>query len=143
MTAARSSSAPASAASPRLWRSARRGSTSTIFEREPALQEFGAGLQITPNATRMLARLGALAAAREIASAPSAGALSAARTTTSWRGCRFEGAERRWGAPYLAVHRADLHRVLAEAAAATGQIELKFGPWSPASPKQPEAASSA
>ena len=32
-----------------------------------------------------------------------------------------EGAERRWGAPYLAVHRVDLHRVLAEAAAATGQ----------------------
>ena len=38
-----------------------------------------------------------------------------------------EGAERRWGAPYLAIHRVDLHRVLAEAAAATGRVALHFG----------------
>ena len=57
---ARSSPAPASAAWRRLWPCRRRASTSTIYERAEALEEFGAGLQLTPNATRVLARLGAL-----------------------------------------------------------------------------------
>ena len=52
-----------------------------------------------------------------------------------------EGAERRWGAPYLAVHRVDLHRVLAEAAAATGQVALHFGAEVAGVASEAEAAS--
>ena len=58
---------------------ARQGFGVDVFERAPALQEFGAGLQLTPNATRALARLGALAAAREVATAPARGARPARR----------------------------------------------------------------
>ena len=106
---------------------ARQGFRSDVFERAPALQEFGAGLQLTPNATRALERLGALAAVRKVASAP--GAVRVLRGVDGAELARLPvgGAERRWGAPYLAVHRVDLHRVLAEAAAATGQVALHFG----------------
>ena len=106
---------------------ARQGFGVDVFERAPALQEFGAGLQLTPNATRALARLGALAAAREVASAPRAVRVLRGADGAELARLPIEGAERRWGAPYLAVHRVDLHRVLAEAAAATGQVALHFG----------------
>jgi salicylate hydroxylase len=97
---------------------ARQGFGVDVFERAPALQEFGAGLQLTPNATRALARLGALAAVREIASAPSA--------VRVLRGA--DGAE-------LA------RLVLAEAAAATGQVALNFGAEVAGAASEPEAAS--
>ena len=106
---------------------ARRGFGVDVFERAPALQEFGAGLQLTPNATRALARLGALAAARQVATAPSAVRVLRGADGAELARLPVEGAERRWGAPYLAIHRVDLHRVLAEAAAATGQVALNFG----------------
>ena len=106
---------------------ARQGFGVDVFERAPALQEFGAGLQLTPNATRALARLGALAAAREVATAPRAVRVLRGADGAELARLPVEGAERRWGAPYLAVHRVDLHRVLAEAAAATGQVALHFG----------------
>ena len=106
---------------------ARQGFGVDVFERAPALQEFGAGLQLTPNATRALARLGALAAVREIASAPSAVRVLRGADGAELARLPIAGAERRWGAPYLTVHRVDLHRVLAEAAAATGKVALHFG----------------
>ena len=106
---------------------ARQGFSVDVFERAPALQEFGAGLQLTPNATRALERLGALAAAREVATAPRAVRVLRGSDGAELARLPVEGAERRWGAPYLAVHRVDLHRVLAEAAAATGRVALHFG----------------
>ena len=106
---------------------ARQGFGVEVFERAPALQEFGAGLQLTPNATRALARLGALAATRDVATAPSSVRVLRGADGVELARLPVEGAERRWGAPYLAVHRVDLHRVLAEAAAATGQVALNFG----------------
>ena len=39
---------------------ARRGMTVDLFERAPELQEVGAGIQLSPNATRILAPLGVL-----------------------------------------------------------------------------------
>jgi salicylate hydroxylase len=120
---------------------ARQGFGVDVFERAPALQEFGAGLQLTPNATRALARLGALAAAREIASAPSAVRVLRGADGAELARLPIEGAERRWGAPYLTVHRVDLHRVLAEAAAATGQVALNFGAEVAGAASEPEAAS--
>ena len=106
---------------------ARQGLGVDVFERAPALQEFGAGLQLTPNATRALARLGALAAARQVAAAPRAVRVLRGADGAELARLPVEGAERRWGAPYLAVHRVDLHRALAEAAAATGSVALHFG----------------
>jgi salicylate hydroxylase len=120
---------------------ARRGFGVDVFERAPALQEFGAGLQLTPNATRALARLGALAAAREVATAPSAVRVLRGADGAELARLPVERAEGRWGAPYLAIHRVDLHRVLAEAAAATGQVALNFGAEVAGVASQAEAAS--
>src|ERR1700731_2055457 len=39
---------------------ARAGFDAAIFERAAVLEEFGAGVQLTPNARRILARFGAL-----------------------------------------------------------------------------------
>jgi salicylate hydroxylase len=106
---------------------ARQGFGVDVYERAPALQEFGAGLQLTPNATRALARLGALMAARQVATAPRAVRVLRGADGAELARLPVEGAERRWGAPYLAVHRVDLHHALAEAAAATGRVALHFG----------------
>ncbi len=120
---------------------ARQGFGVDVFERAPALQEFGAGLQLTPNATRALARLGALAAAREVATAPRAVRVLRGADGAELARLPVEGAERRWGAPYLAVHRVDLHRILAEAAAATGKVALHFGAEVAGVASEAEAAS--
>ncbi|GIF42947.1 FAD-dependent monooxygenase [Actinoplanes xinjiangensis] len=84
-----------------------------VYERAPQLSEVGAGVQLAPNATRLLHRLGLGARLREISVAPEAieihrwddGALLQ-RTLLGER-CR-----RRFGAPYYTVHRADLHSAL-------------------------------
>ena len=80
----------------------------TIYERAESLEEFGAGIQLTPNATRVLARLGVLDEVRAIATRPSAArAVRGADDVELFR-IPLDDAEHRWGAPYLAIHRADL-----------------------------------
>ncbi|MGO9421974.1 FAD-dependent monooxygenase [Roseiarcus sp.] len=98
----------------------------TIYERTEALEEFGAGLQLTPNATRVLARLGALEAVRDVAMVPDAvSALRGSDDAVLMR-LSLEDAERRWGAPYLALHRADLQQALARATERKN-IRLRLG----------------
>ena len=106
---------------------ARQGLEVEVFERAPALQEFGAGLQLSPNATRALGRLGALAAARAVASAPRAVRVLRGGDGAVLARLPVEVAERRWGAPYLTVHRVDLHHALAETAEASGGVAIHFG----------------
>lgn len=104
---------------------ARTGWRVTVFERAERLAEIGAGLQLSPNATRLLDRLGLLQAVAALAVEPEAVRL---RRADSWRTLATvplgAAARRRWGAPYLVLHRADLQRALAEAAAAAPGVEL-------------------
>ncbi len=102
---------------------ARRDFAVDVFERAPALQEIGAGLQLSPNATRILARLGVLERVRALATEPGAVRLLRGADGAELARLPLEDAERRWGAPYLIVHRADLQRALADAAA-TSTIAL-------------------
>ena len=105
----------------------RAGFDTTIYERTAALEEFGAGLQLTPNATRVLTRLGALDEVREAAMAPDAVcALRGSDDATLMR-LSLKDAERRWGAPYLALHRADLQQALAQAAGRHDRIRVYLG----------------
>ncbi len=106
---------------------ARQGFAVDVYERAAALQEFGAGLQLTPNATRALQSLGVLAATRTLAAAPRAVRVLRGADGRELARLPVEAAERRWGAPYLTIHRVDLQRALAEAAAATGRVALHFG----------------
>ena len=99
----------------------------TVCERAEALEEFGAGLQLTPNATRVLARLGALDEVRETAMVPDAVVALRGRDDAVLMRLSLGGAERRWGAPYLAMHRADLQQALARIAARRDTIRLDLG----------------
>ena len=98
-----------------------------IHERAQALEEFGAGLQLTPNATRVLARLGALDAVREAAMVPEAVCALRGSDDAVLMRLDLDDAERRWGAPYLALHRADLQQALARVAERRDMIRLTLG----------------
>jgi salicylate hydroxylase len=98
-----------------------------IYEKTDKLEEFGAGLQISPNATRLLSRLGVLERVRELSSRPQAvWALRGSDNATLMR-LPLHDAERRWGAEYLVIHRADLQRALVEAVRGRSGIELSLG----------------
>ena len=98
-----------------------------LFERAAVLEEFGAGLQLTPNATRVLARLDALEAVRGFALAPRAIRILRGRDDARLARLPLEGAEARWGAPYLVLHRADLQRALIERIARQPGVALTLG----------------
>ena len=83
-----------------------------VYERGKTIGEFGAGLQLTPNATRALDKLGALKAVMERAYAPSAVVIRRARTGAVLQRLPLDDSEKRWGAPYLAIHRGDLQAAL-------------------------------
>src|SRR5947208_3479794 len=87
---------------------ARAGLTVVVLERAPALEEFGAGLQLSPNCTRVLAELGALPAVASLATAPRAVRILRGRDETELAALDLSDAPARWGAPYLVIHRADL-----------------------------------
>jgi salicylate hydroxylase len=98
-----------------------------IYERANTLEEFGAGLQLTPNATRILARLGVLDRVLPFASRPPAVDVLRGFDDTELMRLPLDGAERRWGAPYLVIHRADLQRALLAAVQEQSGVELSLG----------------
>lgn len=107
---------------------AARGFPVRLFERADRLQEVGAGLQLSPNATRLLARLDVLAHLRPVAVAPEAVVLRRASSLAEIARVPLgEAAEARWGAPYLVVHRADLHGALAARVAREPDIAVTTG----------------
>ena len=92
---------------------AARGFSVQVFERSLELTEVGAGLQLSPNATRILGRLGVLRALRRSAVRPNAVLLRDAATLAELARIPLgDAAETRWKAPYLVVHRADLQKAL-------------------------------
>ena len=107
---------------------ARRGAQVRIFDRAEKLEEVGAGLQLSPNATRLLARLGVLDELLESAVEPEAIVLRRADSLREiGRVPLGQAARTRWGAPYLVSHRADLQRALLNAVARHPDIELSTG----------------
>lgn len=102
----------------------RTGVPCEVFEQSREIREVGAGVQITPNATRLLHRFGLTAELRVRAVRPEA--LEFRRwddNSVLARSILGEECERLFGAPYYAIHRADLHRILAEALP-TGLLHL-------------------
>ncbi|MFC5633316.1 FAD-dependent monooxygenase [Streptomyces bullii] len=92
----------------------RAGCDVTLVERAPRFTEVGAGIQLAPDATRVLRRLGLLDAVAAQATRPSH--LSFRTWSDGAEICRYtlgRAAEEAFGAPYLQLHRADLHQALA------------------------------
>ncbi|HEY3734398.1 MAG TPA: FAD-dependent monooxygenase [Streptosporangiaceae bacterium] len=93
---------------------ARAGVRCRVYERVAQLGEVGAGIQLSPNGTRLLHRLGGGAALRAAAVRPEAIEMhrwdsgGVLMRTALGRAC-----EDMYQAPYYCLHRADLHAVLA------------------------------
>ncbi|MEE1760423.1 FAD-dependent monooxygenase [Streptomyces sp. SP18BB07] len=102
----------------------RAGCEVTLVEQAPRFTEIGAGIQLAPNATRVLRRLGLLDAVDAQSVRPSR--LSFRTWSDGTEICHYalgREAEEAFGAPYLQVHRADLHRALADSVPA-GSVRL-------------------
>ncbi|WP_200309324.1 FAD-dependent monooxygenase [Streptomyces adelaidensis] len=88
----------------------------TLVEQTPRFTEIGAGIQLAPNATRVLRRLGLLDEVAAQSTRPSR--LSFRTWSDGAEICHYplgREAEDAFGAPYLQAHRADLHQALAAA----------------------------
>ncbi|KAH8882060.1 FAD/NAD(P)-binding domain-containing protein [Thozetella sp. PMI_491] len=94
----------------------------TVFERMPELREVGAGIQLSPNATRLLGQWGVLEELRKHAFQPETGGLRSYQGTVLSRAPPGSIIERIYRSPYLVVHRADLLRILVEAAKERGVL---------------------
>ncbi|WP_163271447.1 FAD-dependent monooxygenase [Chelativorans alearense] len=107
---------------------AAKGFSVAVFERAETLQEVGAGLQLSPNATRILARLGVLESLGRNAVRPRAILLKDAARLSTLAGVTLgQKAERRWQAPYLVAHRADLQKALLQRVRDNPAIRLELG----------------
>jgi salicylate hydroxylase len=90
-----------------------RGFETVVYERAPALGEVGAGIQLGPNAVKVLRALGLEPELRTLACEP------VNIVSLAWDDARLRfreplkgAAMEQFGAPYLTAHRADLHRLL-------------------------------
>lgn len=86
-----------------------------VYERANALTDIGAGIQISPNGVKVLERLGLKEALARIAFRPQALEMRIGRTGTQLFAIPMrDEAERRYGAAYYHIHRADLIAVLSD-----------------------------
>ncbi|GHC68499.1 FAD-dependent monooxygenase [Limoniibacter endophyticus] len=107
---------------------ARRGFRVRLFERAPIIHEFGAGLQLSPNATAILKRVGVLDAVEKNAVQPQSVVLKTASNLQQVAEVPLgKAAEQRYGSPYLVAHRGDLQTALVNAAKADERIEITTG----------------
>src|SRR5690242_15603848 len=107
---------------------ARAGMRVTVFEQAEKLEETGAGLQLSPNASRILIALGLRD--RLAADAVTPRAIRVMAGGSGYEIVRIplgDEIERRYGAPYWSIHRGDLQSALADAAQNELDVTLRFG----------------
>ncbi|MEM9877894.1 MAG: FAD-dependent monooxygenase [Pseudomonadota bacterium] len=98
----------------------------TLIEQAAGFGEVGAGLQLGPNAVKVLNKLGLKTPLYTAADPPEALQLRSGYSGQTMLSLPLgRAAEQRWGAPYLHIHRADLIDVLGRAAQARG-IEIRL-----------------
>ncbi len=107
---------------------ARHGLHVTVFDQAQRLEETGAGIQLSPNASRILIALGLGEQLRRHVVAPEELRIMNARTARVLA-CAPLGAvaEKRYGAPYWVIHRGDLQAVLIDAVRVHPGIVLNLG----------------
>jgi salicylate hydroxylase len=88
-----------------------RGFEVSVYEQAPGLHEFGAGIAITPNGSRVMTQLGMRPAIEEIASTPRHRAMRLFSTGQTW----LLPASDKSDQPFWLVHRGDLRQTLADA----------------------------
>lgn len=104
---------------------ARKGIRSQVFEKAPEFGEIGYGLQLGPNAHRMLTRLGIVGEVEQTAVFPNAlVAIDALTDRELTRITTGEVFRKHFGAPYMVVHRRDLHGALLAACKGHAEVTL-------------------
>lgn len=103
----------------------RQGFEVTVYEQADNFSRLGAGINLSPNVTRVLREVGVLDRLREI------GVITKGWLSRQWDTGEtlFElplgdATEARYGAPYITIHRGDFH---AELIAAVGSENIAFG----------------
>lgn len=111
---------------------AKYGLASTVHERAASFDEVGAGIQLSPNAMRVLSELGLQEALEGTAVAPARIVLHDGRTSGVLAELPLADAARTTDdAPYLVIHRADLQSALVEACEADRNITVERGSHRP------------
>jgi salicylate hydroxylase len=103
---------------------AARGFRVALFDKAARLEETGAGIQLSPNATRVLDGLGLRERLLASVVAPDAVVIRTAHGAEVARLPLGPAAEQRYGAPYWMIHRGDLQAALLGAALAHPGITL-------------------
>src|ERR1700733_14870495 len=99
---------------------ARRGADVTVLERSKSFAEVGAGIQLAPNAIRILRELGVLEQITPVAVLPRRLVLADAIGGGELTSLDLTDFPDRYGAPYLVLHRNDLLSALLEGCVASG-----------------------
>ena len=104
------------------------GATVVVLERNPTISEFGAGLQISPNARKILNDLGLDDALTACSLEPTGIDIYPWRRPAPLVTLELGAVMRqRFGAPYAVMHRADLADALYKACRRFANIDILFG----------------
>jgi salicylate hydroxylase len=106
---------------------ARQGAKPHVIERAKVFSEVGAGIQMGPNVTRTLFSWGLEKALRDVVFTPDRLHVRDAQSGSTLGALRLgQRSVQTYGAPYFAVHRADLHQVLLQHVVNTGAAKLSL-----------------
>ncbi|GAA5103014.1 FAD-binding protein [Bartonella acomydis] len=107
---------------------AHKGIASTLIEKCQQLEAVGAGIQLTPNATRILAQWGILDKLTEMGTIPHFLELrDGISLKTRLRVDLINLSEKNWKFPYITLHRAALQKILYNAVIGNSFIKYKTG----------------
>ena len=99
-----------------------------LYEQAAELRELGAGVQISPNGSRVLRELGLEPAMEAIASVPTTKEMRLFNTGQAWRVQDLgANAVARYGSQFWLVHRGDFHQVLVRALAERAPDAVRVG----------------
>lgn len=96
----------------------RAGLTVRVYDQAPAFGEIGAGIMLTPNASRVLIDLGLEKPLAAVGDNPQYSIYRKFDDGTVMQRSPLDDRQTQYGAPQVHIHRADLHRILLEAVAA-------------------------
>jgi 3-hydroxybenzoate 6-monooxygenase len=102
---------------------ARQGLRVRVLERAKEFGEVGAGIQIAPNCTRILHEYGLLDEAKKLGVLPEKMVMRDALDARELTRLDLRDLERRYGFPYMVIHRSDLHGIFLRACERAG-VEL-------------------
>jgi len=103
---------------------ARKGLRVRVLERSAEFGEVGAGIQIAPNCTRILNSYGLLEEAKALGVLPDSMVMKDALDGAVLTRLDLKDMERRYGTPYMVIHRSDLHALFLRACQNAG-VDLR------------------